>query len=214
MNTNKMTDEQISALADGELSENHIDMALATLRQPEGHAAWDVYHQIGDVLRSNDMAVSLSPDFATRMAVRLEAEPTVIASAISASSGMSGKKLSNGCLPVRRAISRFVLPGAVAAAAATVAFMTAPQLLVATKGTPENVNAPAVVLAARPVSPIANVSSVAARVASSSAVANEGTILRDPRIDAYLMAHQRFSPSVYSTAQFARSATFATDSHK
>jgi sigma-E factor negative regulatory protein RseA len=39
-------------------------------------------------------------------------------------------------------------------------------------------------------------------------------VLRDPRIDEYLLAHQRFSPSMFSTAQYARSATFATDSGK
>jgi sigma-E factor negative regulatory protein RseA len=39
-------------------------------------------------------------------------------------------------------------------------------------------------------------------------------MLRDPDIDDYLLAHQRFSPSVYSTAQYARSATFATDTEK
>jgi sigma-E factor negative regulatory protein RseA len=38
--------------------------------------------------------------------------------------------------------------------------------------------------------------------------------LRDPGIDDYLLAHQRFSPSVYSTAQYARSATFVNDSNK
>lgn len=217
MNTNKMTNEQISALADGELSDSRIDMTLASLRQPEGHAAWDVYHQIGDVLRSDDMAVTLSPDFATRMAARLEAEPAMIAPALSDPSGTFEKKLLNGRFFTRRAISRFAIPGAVAAAAATVALMTAPQLLVAIKGSPANANEPVVALAARPVSHVANVSSVAARVAapsSSSAVAHDGTILRDPRIDAYLLAHQRFSPSVYSTAQFARSATFANDSNK
>jgi sigma-E factor negative regulatory protein RseA len=42
----------------------------------------------------------------------------------------------------------------------------------------------------------------------------DGEVLRDPRIDDYLLAHQRFSPSVYSTAQYARSATFAVESDK
>jgi sigma-E factor negative regulatory protein RseA len=51
-------------------------------------------------------------------------------------------------------------------------------------------------------------------IAVVSANAPEGVVLRDPRIDEYLLAHQRFSPSVYSTAQYARSATFATDSNK
>jgi sigma-E factor negative regulatory protein RseA len=40
----------------------------------------------------------------------------------------------------------------------------------------------------------------------------DGEVLRDPQIDEYLLAHQRFSPSVYSTAQYARSASFDVDS--
>ncbi len=49
----------------------------------------------------------------------------------------------------------------------------------------------------------------------SSAIAvadRNGAMLRDPRIDDYLAAHQRFSPSVYSSAQYVRSAAFVSDS--
>ncbi len=42
----------------------------------------------------------------------------------------------------------------------------------------------------------------------------EVVYLRDPLIDQYLLAHQRFSPSVYSTAQYARSAAFANEKDK
>jgi sigma-E factor negative regulatory protein RseA len=73
--------------------------------------------------------------------------------------------------------------------------------MVATKSAPSGSGAPAV-------------ASADARIAVVSANAPEGVVLRDPRIDEYLLAHQRFSPSVYSTAQYARSATFATDSNK
>jgi sigma-E factor negative regulatory protein RseA len=44
--------------------------------------------------------------------------------------------------------------------------------------------------------------------------ARTGQVLRAQGIDEYLMAHQRFSPSVYSSAQYARSATFANESGK
>jgi len=43
---------------------------------------------------------------------------------------------------------------------------------------------------------------------------SEFVFLRDPQFDQYLLAHQRFSPSVYSTAQYARSAAFANDKDK
>src|SRR3569833_2523269 len=79
MSTSKTTREHISAFADGELADSQVDMVLAALRQPVGNAAWDVYHQIGDMLRSNDAAVDLSSDFAARMAARLHAEPSILA---------------------------------------------------------------------------------------------------------------------------------------
>ena len=46
------------------------------------------------------------------------------------------------------------------------------------------------------------------------ASAADTEVLRDPRIDEYLSEHQRFSPSLYNTAQYARSATFAIDADK
>src|SRR3954451_20522851 len=82
MDTNKITQQQISEFVDGELTDSHVDIALAALRQPEGRAAWETYHQIGDLLRSDEMAAGLSPDFTARMAARLAAEPTIVAPAI------------------------------------------------------------------------------------------------------------------------------------
>jgi sigma-E factor negative regulatory protein RseA len=211
MNTNKMTQEQISALADGELEGAHIDVALAAVRQPDGRATWDIYHQIGDVMRSDEMAVALSPGFAARMAARLEAEPTIIAPANCVPSCAPEDQSLSVAASARRTIKRFALPGMVAAAAATVALMAGPQLMVATNGSFPGINEPTAALSASSGMSHASVISAAA---VSSANARNNTVLRDPRIDEYLLAHQRFSPSVYSTAQFARSATFATDSDK
>jgi sigma-E factor negative regulatory protein RseA len=53
-------------------------------------------------------------------------------------------------------------------------------------------------------------STTAGQFATVPSTAAGEVVLRDPRIDDYLLAHQRFSPSMYSTAQFARSATFET----
>lgn len=220
MNTNKMNREQISALADSELADSHIDAALAALRQVDERDAWDAYHQIGDLLRSDEMAVALRPDFAARFAARLEAEPTIIAPVYAASSASrsSCEKAPMNAIPAKRALKRFAIPGMVAAAAATVALMAAPQLMVAKKDSPVNGNTQIMVASANRTISVSHASAtipVAAKSAAvSSAVAREDDVLRDPRIDEYLLAHQRFSPSVYSTAQYARSATFATDSDK
>ena len=95
--------ENISALMDGELEERAAGEAMDSLRR-EGEAAeaWRTYHLIGDAMRDSRR---LSAGFASRVAQRLAAEPTVLAPA---------------ALPPRRA-PRFAL--ALAASLAAVAFV-------------------------------------------------------------------------------------------
>ncbi len=193
MNTMNMTREQISAFADSELADGHVDIALAALRQEEARGAWDMYHRIGDALRSDELNLPLSADFNQRMFARLEAEPTILAPA----------KKHVAAAPQAGSIRRFAVPGMAAAAVAAVAFLAVPNML------PQQT---APTMASAPVEQPVVVASAAPETVS---VASEnGEVLRDPRIDDYLLAHQRFSPSVYSTAQYARSATFAVDSEK
>lgn len=199
MRTNEISREQISALADGELGDEHIDMAFAKLRHDEVRADWELYHQIGDVLRSDDMAVTLSPGFAARMAARLDAEPAILAPA--------GQAAGQAVREERRSLRRWAAPSIAAAAAmATIAFVTTPQLMVALKEAPRIEGASTSIATASP--------AIESGAASIVTPASDTVILRDPRIDDYLLAHQRFSPSVYSTAQYARSATFLSDSGK
>ncbi|GGC18175.1 anti-sigma factor [Oxalicibacterium flavum] len=187
-----MTREQISALIDSELADGQVDIALAALRQEEARGAWDIYHQIGDALRSDELNLPLSADFNQRMFARLEAEPTILAPV--------NKK--NAATPQTGSVRRFAVPGMAAAAVAAVAFLAVPNML------PQQ----APTLASAPVAQPVVVASATPETVSVSS--ENGEVLRDPRIDDYLAAHQRFSPSVYSTAQYARSATFAVDSEK
>lgn len=216
MNTKEMTREQISAFADGECTDTHVEIVLASLRQAEGKTDWNIYHQIGDVLRSDDMAVSLSPGFAARMAARLDAEPTIIAPAIAVNPARSSDEENHASIATR-SMNRWALPGMLAGAVAAVtAFIVTPQLMVATKGEPGIDDGSMMVVSssrARSGKAAASITDVGqGRVVTASLA--EGVVLRDARIDEYLLAHQRFSPSVYSTAQYARSATFATDSDR
>lgn len=112
MISGESTKQQISALADGELPEAEAEDIIAVLRQ-SGKADWDVYHQIGDVLRNEAMAQPLSAGFSAQLAMRLAAEPPLLAPGI-----RRGK----------RDHTRWSL--AVAAIAATlVGFVIAPHLL-------------------------------------------------------------------------------------
>jgi sigma-E factor negative regulatory protein RseA len=190
MNTTNLVQERISVLADGETSDEQLDIALAELRSEDGKATWALYHQIGDLLRSDEMAVPLSNGFSAAMAARLAAEPALVAPA------------ALRIQPRKSGMRRLALPGVLAAAAAAVAFVGTPQLMVAMQGTPST----AVVAVAG--------DSGVARTALIAGPGRTGQVLRDQGIDEYLMAHQRFSPSVYSSAQYARSATFANESGK
>jgi sigma-E factor negative regulatory protein RseA len=189
MDTKSLVQERVSVFADGETSDEQLEIALADLRQEEAKEAWELYHRIGDILRSDEMDVPFSSGFSSRMAASLAAEPTLIA-----------PKLASK--PARSRARRFALPGVLAAAAAAVAFVGTPQLMVAFQGHPAS--APA----------LAVIADGGVERTALTGGARTGQVLRAQGIDEYLMAHQRFSPSVYSSAQYARSATFANESGK
>lgn len=73
MDTNKKTRELISAFSDAEIPDADRELALAALGTPDGQAAWETYHRIGDTLRAAPTP-ELSPGFAARLALRLAAE--------------------------------------------------------------------------------------------------------------------------------------------
>jgi sigma-E factor negative regulatory protein RseA len=221
MKTIEMSREQISAFADGELVEAHIDLALAALRQPEAQRTWDLYHQIGDTLRSEEMAFSLSDDFAAKMSARLAAEPLILAphSAQSVADIAIGPAVANGgALPSaihRQFMRRFAVPGvAVAAAVAAIVFVVAPQHSALTSD--DNALASSASSTSTPggVMSVATASGAMQRAGQISALSQQGEVVRDANIDEYLVAHQRFSPAMYSSAQYARSAGFTINSDK
>ncbi len=112
MNSSQIKREQVSALIDGELDGARASRILGQMADPELRAAWDRYHQIGDALRSEEMAAPLSTDFNARFADRLAAEPSPLA-------------------PKRSLLTRLgIWPTALAAAAAAgVGFFIAPGMV-------------------------------------------------------------------------------------
>lgn len=212
MESNEMMREEISAFADGELTQPRIDGVASRLRQPAERARWDAYHQIGDILRSDDMAISLSEGFSARMSARLELEPSFLLPQVGMQSDVTR-------LPRRRSAlvsavfgagrrRRFIVPGI--AAAAAVAYLGIPQLMVASYSSRDK---PAIQLALQSVGKGSDASVTGAAGAGESA-SGAVVVLRDAQIDEYVLAHQRFSSSLYSGAQYARPATFATDTGK
>lgn len=74
MDTHKKIREHISALSDGELPAQDLELAFAALQTVDGRQAWNAYHRIGDVLRAQ-ATPELSDDFADKLAARLAGEP-------------------------------------------------------------------------------------------------------------------------------------------
>ena len=221
MDTREISREQISALADGELADAHINVALAVLREPEEQITWDLYHQIGDVLRSEDMAFAVSGGFAAKMRARLDAEPAIIAPQLNGAvvEQIIVPDVANGAArgirSRRHFMRRFVMPGAaVAAAVVAVVFVAAPQHTAVMAGAGATATNTGIGMTPNTVTTVAAAPVVVPGTVQVSSLAQQGEVARDPRIDDYLLAHQRFSPSMYSSAQYARSAGFAIDSDK
>jgi sigma-E factor negative regulatory protein RseA len=70
---------KISLLADGELDRHQAGECLIRMRDDQARATWDLYHTIGDVIRSDAMAAPLSDGFAARFNARFASEPVLLA---------------------------------------------------------------------------------------------------------------------------------------
>lgn len=201
--------EQISAWLDGELSDAQIQVMLKALESDEAKISWDMYHQIGDVLRSDELAIELSPDFSRKMAQMLAAEPHYLLPAYQADAQADVQADAAAAAHAAPDVGthkawRQRLWSGMAVAAGLLVVVNIAQTPVG-----NSISQPA------GSSTVAGNPSMARVAASSAAAASQGVKLvatpgrngeyiRDPEIDQYLSAHQRFSPSVYSAAQYAR----------
>lgn len=64
----------VSSWVDGE-----ADLRAEELDSPYGRQLWDTYHLIGDVMRSQDLALQPSERFYARVSAALAAEPAIVA---------------------------------------------------------------------------------------------------------------------------------------
>lgn len=110
-------EEWLSAYMDGELDDAsggvgaaRLPAHLATVR---GRADWDLYHLVGDVVRTPELAVSVSTGFHQRFLAALEQEAPIVAA--------PRRKVS------RHFMTRYGFPGlAAAAAVASVTWIAQP----------------------------------------------------------------------------------------
>lgn len=224
MNKRKMTQEHISAFADSELTDQEFAAVLVALRAPEQREAWDVYHRIGDVLRSEDLAYEMRPQAQLRMAALLDAEPIVFAPV---QTGHQSKNQSPDFErldveqggPTSVKVGRhFFRPGlAAAAAAAAVAFFAAPPLMVAFNGWGNDASrlassgSPVMAAVEKGDIKLKRGADIKDTVAYATDARSSNAMSHDSNVDEYLFAHQRFSRSGYSNAQYASPASFTTE---
>lgn len=167
---------ELSALMDGEVADAEAERALRRWRDDErARADWHVYHLVGDVLRSSDLAQAPAHDeaFVQTLRQRLAQLPVVLAPASSQASA-------------RRIRRRWVGSAAVAAGFVAVAGV---MLVVTQMGLPGGEPTGAL-LASQPA-----VSAPVLRVANLPATGGEGVLIRDAQLDRYLEAHRQFGPS-------------------
>jgi len=213
MNKSTNQHESISAMADGELSDAQLDSLLASLNEAESKDAWEIYHQIGDVLRSEELAVTFSADFSQRFSEKLDAEPVIFAPAAMQKTNGQDKPGKQKFLSTYAAVAGM-------AAAAVFAFIMIPQLQ-SFQANPDAASQ----ISSRAASPgSVQLANHTGNQGANTLAANEQNrqpaqltqggdkkvaeldMLRDPRIDSYLMAHQRFSPAINNGAQYVTHA--------
>jgi sigma-E factor negative regulatory protein RseA len=214
MMTETRKNENISALLDGEIDDVALDAILTDMDSTESKDVWGLYHHIGDVLRSDDLATPLSTDFNQRFAARFASEPAIL---------MPKMHVKNEAKESDKPqYLRSYLSVATAAVAALFAFVFVPQLLQLNQNQLQTVQVSEIVspksanklqLASAPVTPdlsTKELAQVEPAVESSKQVNERQTapveMLRDPRIDSYLIAHQKFSPAISAGTQYVTRA--------
>jgi sigma-E factor negative regulatory protein RseA len=203
-----LSDEQVSALLDGELETPAMAQVCAAWRQqPAVRASWHAYHLIGDVLRSDDLASTAERDAAFLHALRgrLAQEPVVLAPAPRAAAAV----------PRSAAVSRMRRWRASAAVAAGFVAVAGVLVVTRTPVTPVETIASTAPPNLTSIAPVAQpgVTPVAmpapAVVADAPPVVVTGKLIRDARLDRYLSAHQQFAgtSALGVPSAFLRSAT-------
>lgn len=218
--------EQLSALMDGQLQGEDWLEALECAERPEGRATWLAYHVVGDALRSTELVDhgASSSAFLARFQQRLAQEPVPAARLQEAPAAVQQVLAPQGVLPQAANASVFrwkMLAGlASLAVVASVGWNSWDQVQrpggPAPQGTQLAAAPPAAPAAPAALAPLgagvgAVANTVAANQAAPAAAQAPGTaMLRDPRLDELLAAHQQFgsASALQMPAGFLRNANF------
>jgi len=201
--------EQVSALADGHLRDDEFAQVIDKVcSSDELRATWHAYHVVGDVLRSGvHSACSDSSQFLSRLQQRLAAEPSAPVLAPEAASMPVLQRAEAANEPVFR--WKLVAGAASLAAAAAIGWNwvggVGPQPS-AQLAQQQQQQGSGSVLAATASSPQATSVLTPMRVVVGNG--NPQVMLRDPRLDQLLEAHQQAGGASQMPSGFLRNATF------
>lgn len=193
----QMNKELLSALVDGELHGEELEQALACAEGPEGCASWELYHLVGDVLRSPDLAHHSQHDLLSGLRAQLANEPALMLESAQIKQVTAGLEPAHGPVVALRdpAANGAVFRWKVAASFASVAAVAALGWnLMANPASEQGAQ-------------MASVQGVSAPVLIAT---ENGDVLRDPRLDALLDSHQQYlsRASLQTPADFLRNASF------
>jgi len=191
-------DEEMSALLDGELHGDPVERICSEWRSDAGSRdTWHSYSLIGDVMRCEDLALSCASDeqFLRKFRQRMAAEPVVLAPGLAQ---YPAKDVADeGSLPVVRPVRAWTWPVAWVAGfvvvvgtvvgvqnSAVITGASAPQVAVAP--TADSSNSLVKVGRAESAAPPTDV------YAAGMELVFDGQVIRDPRLDRYLLAHKQF----------------------
>lgn len=190
--------EELSALLDGELQGGPVERICSEWRTDvRSRDTWHAYTLIGDVMRCEDLAHSCSSDerFLRDFRKRMAAEPVVLAPRAVKHSvdGSSG----DGAVPMLRPRRAWAWPAALAAG------------FVVVMGAVVGVQNPGVTTSDEPkiaAAPAGNSTDSLVKVSLEEEVVPpsdvypagmelvfDGQVIRDPRLDRYLLAHKQFA---------------------
>ena len=208
--------ELLSALVDGELYGDDLAQAVAWAEEGEGHSNWQIYHLVGDVLRSPELAHHSQHDLLTGLRAQLVNEPrpmlqpAKLEQLAPAQPPLTSVMASQVHDPVANAsVFRWKVAAGFASVAAVAAIGW--NLVVVPAG-----NGGATLAQLQPASQVVAQQTQPASAHDSSVVAvstgnGSEVILRDPRLDELLAAHRQFGSkaTLQMPADFLRNASFA-----
>lgn len=201
MNEDLKQRERLSALADGELQGDEFAQAVGFAAAETGQSTWALYHLVGDVLRSPELAHHGRGDLlaAVREQIALEPRPEPQAASVVQVAQPEAVPAANVSVFRWKMVAGFASLAAVSAIGWNAAMNLRADGASGTQ------------LAAVPAQVPAPVLATAEGVAAQP---GQQVMLRDPRLDELLAAHKQFggTSALQMPAGFLRNATFETPS--